>query len=86
MLQLKDFFLRPLRAASFLSADFFDPRLLRGDPPRLQPFDPIEKQSPGQQTVYGLRAVLLAFNGKARGQVNEIDAGCRFVDILTAGS
>jgi hypothetical protein len=86
MLRIEDFLLGLSGPASFLTADLFDPHLLRADQSRLESFDPVEDQPSGKKPIESLGAFLLAFYVKAGRQVDEIDAGRGFVDLLTAGA
>ena len=80
------FSLRPPRPAPFLTSDLLDPHPLGADESRLESFDPVEEQPPGNKPVQRLGAFLLAFYGEACRQMDEIDAGRGLVDLLTAGS
>ncbi len=82
----QDFFLCAFGTAALLTPDLFRPLLLGADPSGLDALDAVQKQAPGQKTVQGLRALLLTFNGKSCRDMNEIDAGCGFVDLLAAGT
>jgi hypothetical protein len=83
---LQDLFLCAFGAAALLTPDLFSPLSFGADPAGLDTLNAVQKQAPGQKAVQGLRAFLLAFDGKSRRDMNEVDAGGGFVDLLAAGT
>jgi hypothetical protein len=86
VLLFQDFFLCPFGAAALLTSDLLGPLFFGADPAGLNALNPVQKQPPGEKAVQGLGALLLAFDGKPRGGVDEIDAGGGFIDFLAAGA
>jgi hypothetical protein len=86
VLLFQDLFLCTPGAAALLTFQLFNPLFFRTDHPGLHPFNPVQKEAPRQKAVQGLGTFLLAFDGKPRGHMQELDAGGCFVDFLTAGT
>ena len=75
VLLFQDLFLCPFGAAALLAPELLDPLFFSTDPAGLDALDPVQEQPPGEKAVQGLRAFLLAFDGKPRRYMNEIDTG-----------
>ena len=86
VLLFQDFFLCPFGAAALLTPELLNPLFFGADPTGLDTFNPVQQQPSGEKSVQGLRAFLLAFDGKPRRYMNEIDAGGGLVDLLAAGA
>ena len=86
MLLLQDFFLCALGAAALLTPDLFSSLSFGADPSGLDALNAVQKQASGQKAVQGLGAFLLAFDGKSRRDMDKINTGGGFVDLLTAGT
>ena len=82
----EDFFLRPLRAFSFLAADLFKSLLLATFFLKQALFDAFAKFAPRMEAIHLSGAFLLAFDFDAARDVLEIDAGGGFVDFLSAAA
>ncbi len=85
-LLFQNLFLRPLRALSFLTPDFFRPHLLRTLLPLLNILDAVGQNATGHEAVVGLGAGLLAFDDKAGREMDELDAGCGLIHFLPSGT